>query len=250
MKTQRQTDIRELTQKMGSVSLDELCRIFNVSKNTIRRDINELAKDGLVEKVYGGIKAVDNQVISYTQRDVTNKNAKNTIASLAASRIQNGDIIFIDSGTTTAQMVDFFSENISCTIITNNFDVIKKCVDFPNIILIVIGSLYKQTTRSFISLNNEINVSHYNITKSFMACTGFSIEAGLTNTDPYEHAIKKIICEKASEIHILADSSKYEKPTLLTYCRLENIDYFITDATPPTKYVNFFKENDVQVLTD
>src|SRR5699024_12336932 len=101
MKTQRQTENREHTQKMGSVSLDELCRIFNVSKNTITRHVNELAKDGLVEKVYGGIKAVDDQVISYTQRDVTNKNAKNTIASLAASRIQNGDIIFIDSGTIT-----------------------------------------------------------------------------------------------------------------------------------------------------
>lgn len=250
MKTKRIESIKDLTYKLGSVTLDELCKTFDVSKNTIRRDINELVKEGVVEKVYGGIKAKDIDLLPFPQREVTNQAAKVSIGKTASQFIENGDVIFIDSGTTTSQIMSFFPKDIACTILTNSFDVIEHCTLLPHVTLFVIGSLYKHNTRSFINIQNEAAISSFNINKAFMAATGLSINNGLTNSDPLEHTIKRNICEIAEKIYVMIDSSKYDKPTLLTYCNLSKIDYFITNQTPPKKYSDYFNGQNISVIIE
>lgn len=250
MKTKRIESIKDLTYKHGSVTLNELCNTFKVSKNTIRRDINELVKEGVVEKVYGGIKAKDIDLLPFPQREVTNKAAKMTIGRIAARFIKDSDVIFIDSGTTASQIMAYFPQDIACTVLTNSFDVIEYCTSLTNITLFVIGSMYKHKTRSFIDIQNEINISNFNVNKAFMATTGLSINNGLTNSDPLEYTIKRKICEIAEEIYVMVDSSKYDKPTLLTYCKLSEIDFFITDKTPPKKYSDYFKEENITVIIE
>jgi len=249
MKTRRIEEIKTLTYRLGSITLDELCEIFDVSKNTIRRDVNLLEEEGSIAKVYGGIKAKDTELLPFQQRSVKNNTAKMRIGKIASRFIEENDIIFIDSGTTTSHIMDSFPKDLHCTILTNNFDVIEQCTLLPNVSLYVLGTFYKHKTRSFINRDGLVDLGNYYITKAFMSSTGLSLK-GVTNADPLEHIIKSAVCERADEIILMVDSSKYGKPTLLTYSKLEDINKLITDTQPSEEYTKFFREHDVEVYTE
>lgn len=249
MKSRRIEEIKTLTYRLGSITLDELCEIFDVSKNTIRRDINQLELEGSIEKVYGGIKSKNTDVLPFQQRNIKNNTAKMKIGKIASQFVKEGDIIFIDSGTTTSHIMDSFPKDLKCTILTNNFDVIEQCTVLPNISLYILGTFYKHRTRSFINTDGQIDLGNYYITKAFMSSTGLSLK-GATNADPLEHVIKSAICQRADEVILMLDSSKYDKPTLMTYTKLEDIDKFVTDVIPPEEYLNFFDTHNIKVYTE
>lgn len=249
MKSRRIEEIKTLTYRLGSITLDELCEIFDVSKNTIRRDINQLELEGSIEKVYGGIKSKNTDVLPFQQRNIKNNTAKMKIGKIASQFVKEGDIIFIDSGTTTSHIMDSFPKDLKCTILTNNFDVIEQCTVLPNISLYILGTFYKHRTRSFINTDGQIDLGNYYITKAFMSSTGLSLK-GATNADPLEHVIKSAICQRADEVILMLDSSKYDKPTLMTYTKLEDIDKFVTDVIPPEEYLIFFDTHNIKVYTE
>lgn len=249
MKARRIQQIKNITFEKGSISLDELCEIFGVSKNTIRRDVNILEKEGSIKKVYGGIQAVEQvSLLPFDQREIKHAQEKEIIGQQASLLVDNGDIIFIDSGTTTSQLMKYLPKDIQCTILTTSLNVIEQCDAFPNITLIVVGSIYKRSTRSFIFPQPGEALEGYNINKAFLACTGLSIENGLTNSDPLEQEIKRTVCSLAKQLIVLADHSKYDQPTLLTYSPLDSIHYFVTDVEPPSEYQQFFNEYNIHVL--
>lgn len=118
-----------------------------------------------------------------------------------------------------------------------------------NIQLILIGNSYKAKTRSFVGVEDEELITKYNIGKAFMAATGVSISNGLTNSDLLEYRIKKMIVEKASDVYLLADGSKFNKSTLLTYAPLEKVDTIITTPNIPAEYQIFCQEQGINLLT-
>jgi DeoR family myo-inositol catabolism operon transcriptional repressor len=130
MKAKRIDLIKEYILENEHVSLKELEDTFNVSMNTIRRDIAQLLEDPRFEKVYGGISVKKNQLISFENRNTENQEVKQAIAETAAQFIQNGDLIYIDSGTTTKYILDYLDKDIQITIITNSLDVILRAEKF------------------------------------------------------------------------------------------------------------------------
>src|SRR5664279_5734528 len=132
MKIYRIKKIEEYIFNNETVNLDTLCEVFKISKNTVRRDINELVKKGSVKKVYGGVTAYTNKLVSYEERNIKNKNQKIAIAKAAASYLNDGDVIYMDAGTTTVNMVNFLNKK-NITIITNNLNVIIEAKQFSNI---------------------------------------------------------------------------------------------------------------------
>lgn len=247
MKTKRIQEIEDYIFTKGTLSLDELCSHFNVSKNTIRRDINVILKKGTLKKVYGGVTVADNGLVPFEDRDISHQSEKKAISQSAAQFIEENDIVFIDSGTTTRHIMDFIPPARKATIVTNNLDVINKAVQLENIRIIVIGNMYKRSTNSFIGIDNLATLDKYNIDKAFMATTGISISRGMTNTDFFEFSIKKKIVEKAHFIYILADHSKFDKYTLLTYAPFERADVLITDQELDNKYKIYCREHQIQV---
>lgn len=249
MKAKRLDEIENYVMEAGNASFEDLSKKFDVSLNTLRRDINELIKKGNIEKVYGGVRATSKKLIDYEVRTVFNQNPKKKIGELAATLINDGDIIYIDSGTTTVQLLPFLNTDIRCTILTNNFDVIEFCTHHPQYDLFIIGSHYKFSTRSFVELTGNQDLSSVNINKAFMSATGISIQNGASNSDALEQQIKKKICEKSREIYLLADHTKFGHTTLLTYAPLENIHTIITDQEPPKEFLEYCKENDIRFLS-
>src|SRR5699024_410209 len=194
--------------------LDELCDKFEVSKNTIRRDLKYLEEKGFINKVYGGVTRNDTYLTSFEKRNSYNKTEKNKIGHCASQFIKNGDIIFIDSGTTTTSILDKLNPNISITVLTNSLDIIIAASYFENIDLFIIGNNYKKETKSFIGVDNLSLFHKFNIDKSFMSATGITIAHGLTNSDIIENEVKRIAAQKSNTLYLLADKSKFGEHTL------------------------------------
>jgi DeoR family myo-inositol catabolism operon transcriptional repressor len=249
MRTKRIQKIKEYILKNGQASLDELCSEFDVSINTIRRDISELEGMGILHKVYGGVEADTTvNLVPFEKRTIKNQDSKKKIAHAAASFIEENDIIFIDSGTTTLALLDTLDINIHLVIFTNSLDIINSASNFLNINLFLVGRNYKHSTRSFVDIEKAFLENQYNINKAFMSATGVSIEKGLTNSDPRENDIKSLFVKKASKIYLLADNTKYNKYKLLSFSQLKDVDTIITDRALPPEYEEYCRKNHVNVM--
>lgn len=247
MKIDRLAEIEQYITTNQTVTLDKLCEVFNISKNTIRRDINDLVKSGSVKKVYGGVTAVRKALVPYEERDIKNKTEKLVIAQAAAEKVQDGDVIYVDSGTTAPNMVKYLKGK-NVTILTESLNTILNALPFSELKIIVLGGNLIRETNSFRTMNTE-TIKTFNINKAFMATTGLSISNGITNSSPLEYEIKKEIVNKCDKIYLLADHSKFGVSSLMTYCKLEDINCLITDETPSEEFLSFFNSNQIECIT-
>lgn len=249
MRSSRILDLENYIIDNKNVSLDKLCEVFDVSKNTIRRDLNELAQKGSIKKVYGGVCVNDDSsLIPFEERNIKNSNLKSSIGKYAAEFIQDGDVVYLDSGTTTLAMIDYMKDKKNVTVITNNLEFIIKSLSYPNLNIISLpGSLIRKTN-SFVGVDTISILKKYNIKKSFMASTGISLAGGITNSHPLESEVKKLATEKGSEVFLLADSTKFNSTALVTYAKLDDLNFLITDCSPPKEYIDYLRENNIELI--
>ena len=251
MKVERIYQIHELLRERKRISLDELCTIFGVSKNTIRRDITELEEDGVIKKVYGGIVLKEAQITSlepFSAREIRNINEKQKIAAVAASLVNDGEVIYIDSGTTTMHMLPHLAEKNFLTIVTASVYVLDWATQFNNLNVIATGGNLQVPIKAFVGASVVDCIRNYNFSKIFLASTGISIEHGATNASPLECEIKKELMQKSCDKYLLVDSSKFDVASLMTYSELTDINYIITDKNPPENYLDYFRENGIDLI--
>lgn len=250
MRSNRISNIEDYIIEHKAVSLDTLCEVFNVSKNTIRRDINELTEKGSIKKVYGGVSIKeDSTLVSFEERNTKNTNLKLSIGQRCAEYIVDGDVVFLDSGTTTLTIVDHLKCKRNVTIITNNLEIIVKALSLPNLNIISLPGNLIRETNSFVGVDTISVLSKYNVTKSFMASTGISIQCGITNSHPLESEVKKMAMEKGIKVFLLVDSSKFDNSSLITYGQLKDIDYLVTNHRPNKKYIEYCLAHDIDLVT-
>lgn len=170
MKVSRLNSIEQYVISRETVSIDELCEVFGVSKNTIRRDLNELEQRGHITKVYGGVTAtVPSGAVPTPIRSGLNQIDKSLIGRLAAEEVADGDTIFIDSGTTTLCLLRFLVAKKRITIITHSLGALSEASKYDNLNIISLGGIYSPTTDSFVGLSAIEALSSMRINKAFMA---------------------------------------------------------------------------------
>ncbi len=221
------------------VLMENLCKTFSISINTARTDIKSLIAKGSIKKVYGGVSSNLNvQYTSFEIREKQNTDIKCKIAKMAAEIIDDRDIIFIDSGTTTMHILDYVSPDKNITVVTNSLSVCNQASLNGNIQLICTGGSYQHKTNSFVMFEAIDNIKNYNIRKAFMAATGVSANGDLTNSVSIECELKKAAVKSCEKNYLLDDSTKIGKAALLTYATISQMDVFITDQGIP----DYFKE--------
>ena len=251
MKVERIHQVHELLKERKRISLDELCEIFEVSKNTIRRDVAELEEAGFIKKVYGGkvLKEADiTSLESFSTREIRNIAEKQKIAETAAELVNDGEVIYIDSGTTTMHMIPHFAEKQFLTIVTASIYVLELATRYNNLNVIATGGNLQAPIKAFVGANVLECIRNYNFSKIFLASTGVSISHGATNASPLECEIKKELVKKSCAKYLLVDSSKFDVASLMTYSELSDIDYIITEKLPPEKYLDYFAKKNVNLL--
>lgn len=231
-----------------TVSIDKLCEVFNVSKNTIRRDLNVLSDKGSIKKVYGGVTSNNIQNPgSFDERSSINSKSKTLLGKAASEFIKDGDSIFLDSGTTIVNIIEFLKDKKDITIFTNNVIALCKGIHLENLNIICLSGILNRRTKSFVGLHSQDILKSYNINKCFLSCNGVSLKRGITNSNKEEVKLKKIALSRSAESFLLADSSKFNHVSLMTFCEVNDLNYIITDSTPSEEYLKYFKDNNIQL---
>lgn len=248
LKISRLNSIEQYVIARETATIDELCEAFNVSKNTIRRDLNTLEARGHIAKVYGGVTAISSPgAVPSPVRSSLHSSDKALIGRLAADEVEDGDTIFIDSGTTTVCMLKFLATKKRITIVTHSLGALAEASKYEHLNVISLGGIYSRPTDSFVGLSAFEALSSMKINKAFMAATGVSVEAGMMNTTFLEAEIKRGIVQRAAHIFLLADNSKLGRDAVISFCRLEDLSGFITDRRPPDPYVRFCESHGVRL---
>lgn len=248
MRSKRINDIEEYIYKNKTVTLDQLCKVFQVSKNTIRRDLKEIILEGNIKKIYGGVTTKTNRDLQpFSERDISDLEAKKMISAKAANLIEDGDVIFIDSGTTTCHIVEYLKDKKNLTIITNSLEVLLRVNQNDNIKIISLSGELDQRTLSFTGDSTISMLKHFNITKAFMASTGVSVESGVTNSSTKEHEIKSIAVRKSRNVYLLITHDKFHKTAIMTYCGLDQLTGVISDENPPEDIHIFLSEHNIDI---
>lgn len=251
MKISRLNSIEEYVLSQKTVSIDELCEVFNVSKNTIRRDLNELETRGHITKVYGGVTAVTPaDVMPLPVRSGLNPAAKDYIGQLAVREISDGDTVFVDSGSTAVCVLRHLPPRIKITIVTHSLPAMVEAAKFDNVNLISLGGIFNASTSSFVGISAQQSLADLRISKAFLSATGVTVESGMSNTTFLEAEIKRGVVAHASNVILIADSSKLGRDATVTFCRLQDVSTFITDQRPAPKFVEFCHAHNVRILWD
>ncbi|WP_312441154.1 DeoR/GlpR family DNA-binding transcription regulator [Lacrimispora sp.] len=252
MRISRIDQLEQYILEHRTASIDALCEEFEISKNTLRRDLEILVARGTVEKVYGGVIACENaspipNLVTFHERAGRNAQSKQRIAALAASFVRERDIIFIDSGTTTMGIVDHLTHLGTVTVITNSLQVINKSMNYPNINLIVLPGSLKRDTASLVGSSCVEYLEDYNIVRAFMACTAISLQAGVCNASTEEYIIKKTALKKSQKHYLLADSSKFGRTSLMTFGEIGQFDCILTEQMPDDDFSSYCKDQDCAI---
>ena len=248
MKTKRLIEMEAYIQRHGSATMEELRDTFSVSMNTVRRDVAELLKSGSIQKVYGGVRAASQNAIqaAYPKGGGT----KRAICFEAARLVKDGDIVFIDSGTTTVQIIEAIRDR-NVTVITNNIQVMTKALDYENIRVIMLPGEVHRKTLSVTGEDSAAYLSHMNTNIAFMAATGASM-TGVANSSPLEYSIKKAAVAHAERAVLLVAGSKFGTTSLLIYAGLDKFQTVITDSRIPPAYRQRLKDLhiDLRIVED
>ena len=248
MRSTRLADMERYIRQNGTVSMEDLCSHFNISMNTVRRDIIELKKRGLVEKVYGGVTVSGQDVLkSFNERSIVNADEKQAAGLIAAQLVSEKDVIFLDSGTTTIQLIPHFSVLNELTLVTNNLAAIREAEQIPGINIIMLPGQVQRKTDSVTGSDTAKAIRSFNINKAFMAATG-TTENGVTNSSPFEYEVKQAVMETAKEKILVIGCNKFGVPGLMTYAQFSDFDCIVTNATPPEPYATAIMKSGARLI--
>ncbi len=249
MKISRLNAIEEYVLTNRTVGIDELCEVFQVSKNTIRRDLSELESRGRITKVYGGVTAVSqDDVTPLPIRSSINPDGKERIGALAAQLVSDGDSIFIDSGSTAVCLLRHLPERRNVTVITHSLTAMVEAAKYDNLRLISLGGQYQSSTSSFVGISALSSLSDIRINKAFMGATGVTVETGMSNTTFLEAEIKRTVVAHSSHIILLADHTKFGHEATLSFCRLQSLYALVTDQPLSDKFSDFCRAHSIETL--
>lgn len=250
VKSLRLKQMEEYILEQGVASMDELCAKYDISMNTLRNDISELSERGTIKKVYGGVCSnlgSSNGVISFEERKMHNVQSKREIARAASEFVESGDIIYVDSGTTAVNMIDFLENKHRITIITHSLDVINRAYANAEIDVFCLGGRLLTSTNCFIGATASGMMEHYNIGKAFMGTKGITPDGHITDSSMDEYEIKKWAMSKSGRVFLLADGKKYGRTGLMSYATLSDIDLVITDRSIPDEFIKLCGEMETAV---
>lgn len=247
-KLERQIKIIEELKMEGVVNINSLHEKLNVSKVTIRSDIDELDQKGyLLRTRGGGVLSKNRNLVRLVEKTIHEyEYEKDQIARTAVKLVKPGMRIIIDSGSTTSFLPRYLKD-LNLTVITNSLIVVHELSGLENISLIVSGGSLRNESQSLIGIPSLSFFDNMNADLLFLGATGFSVERGASTSDIMEAETKKMMISSSEDVYLLIDSSKIGKNSLSKVCRTSEITGVITDSIS-NKILQQLTDNNVLVL--
>ena len=247
---QRREQIMKLLTEDGSAKVIDLAKIFKVSEVTIRQDLEKLESHDLIIREHGGafLKSVEDQVRSLSLMNKDNMDKKVLIGKKAAEFIDNGDVIILDSGSTTTEIAKNLIGRKNLTVITNSLNIAIILGSQPAIEVIMTGGEFKPPTLSLTGQKAADFLADIHVDKLFLATAGISLKAGLTYPSISDLVVKKAMIDAADTVYLVADSTKIRKSSFASLGALSLINYLITDPSLSEDHKKLFKAHEIDFI--
>jgi len=231
---QRRRHIVEVTNREGGADVPALARRFDVSDATIRRDLAYLEQRGFVARTHGG--AVASHVSTafeplYAEKSRRHRQRKEDIASLACQRVHDGEVVMLDSGSTTHALArELKARRQALSVITCDLMIALELSDVPGFDVVIVGGSVRPRLYSVVGTLTEDLLASFHANHAFLGADAIDAEAGVSNANLAEVGVKRRLANASSDTVLLADHSKFDKVSLARVTGLDSFAAIITDA--------------------
>jgi len=234
----------------GKVIVSELARDFNVTEETIRRDLERLDKEGLVSKTYGGAVSKHNSALDlpYNIREGVNVLQKQKISDEISELVNDGERIMLDSSSTALYVVKKLKNKKNLTIITNSVKILIELADKPDWTVLSTGGLLKNGALSLTGSSAEKMINTYHVDTAICSCKGIDIDMGVTDSNEKDSLIKQAMFASAERRILALDSEKFDRKSFVRVCGFRDIDVLVTDSEPSEKWRSFCEEKNIELV--
>lgn len=234
----------------GKVIVSELSLEFDVTEETIRRDLEKLDKEGLAQKTYGG--AVLNHGLNtdlpYNVRKRSNVEQKEIIAEKISQMIHDGDYIMLDSSSTAIYITKYIKNLKNITLITNSVETLIELADKENWNVLSTGGTLKKGSLSLVGTTAERMIRSFHVDLAVCSSKGLDLGMGITDSNEKDSEIKRAIFSSATRKILAVDSSKFDKISFVRVGDITDVDTIVTDTAPSERWIDYLKDKNVELI--
>ena len=247
---ERRRVITERIKATGQVVVSALSAEFQVSEETIRRDLEFLEKEGIATRIYGGavLQGNDHATPPYSIRKNTNIEPKVTIARKLSDLVCDGDTLMVDESSTAAYAVRALRQKKNITLITNSLELLREMTGQDTWHIISTGGSLKTDVLAHVGPHALRTVRSYHASYAVLSCRGINKQLGLADSDDAVVQIKQAMIESCDCAILLADHRKFDRNGLVALGPLSQVDKLITDTPPSQQWLQRLKESGVELL--
>lgn len=231
---ERQQAIARLVTQRGRMSVNQLAREYDVTTETVRRDLSTLERMGLVRRVHGGVVPPSSLSLieaGLRERDQVNTDSKERIARAALDLLPPASgTILLDAGTTTSRLASLLPPDHALTVVTHGVPIAARLAGQRQIDLRLLPGRVRRTTQAAVGADTVEALSHLRVDVAFLGTNGVTAEHGLTTPDPDEAAVKRALIASGRRVVVLADASKFGVETAVRFAAPGEVDVLVTDS--------------------
>jgi len=231
---ERQQAMAELVARQGRLSVNELAEQYDVTTETVRRDLSALERLGLVRRVHGGAVPANTLTViesALSDRDTANTAEKERIAQAAVRLLPPpGGTILIDAGSTTSRLAAVLPREHRLTVITHAVPVAARLAGLPNIELHLLPGRVRPTTQAAVGADTVAALADVRADVAFLGTNGISVTHGLSTPDREEAAAKRAMVSSARQVVVVADAGKVTVESPIRFAGLDEVDVLVTDS--------------------
>lgn len=252
---QRQSLILEMIEAEGEVEVTALSEKFGTSKETIRRDLREMEKSGLLTRTHGGAVSA-NVVVSegyeypLLVRGLQKYDEKQMICRSTVPLLEDGDTIFLDNSSTTMSLMKYIPTHLKITIVTNSIQIILEAgkLKNPNTVVMSLGGIFYEKNYSLTGVLAMNSANNFFPDKAIMSCRGINKHSGMTDASIYEIEVKRKMLENAKQFILMADYSKFGLTGAIHLGGLDEIDILVTDSKVDREMISILDDFNVKII--
>ncbi|MGJ7541885.1 DeoR/GlpR family DNA-binding transcription regulator [Variovorax sp. LT1R16] len=234
----RQIRLLDTVRGRGSATVEQLAEMLGVTLQTVRRDVQRLADDGLLARFHGGVRVPSSTTenLGHRLRESLNADGKARIARAVAGQVPNDCSLILNIGTTTEAIAKALLRHTGLRVITNNLHVANILADNPHCEVIVAGGAVRARDRAIVGEATMDFIRQFKVDIALIGCSGIEADGTVRDFDLREVKVAQTIVAQAREVWLAADASKFNRPAMVHLAELAQIDRLFTDATPPAPF--------------
>ena len=246
---ERRNEIVKYIDKVEKATIEDIINHLKISRSTVRRDLIDLERKNLIIRTRGGAlkKKYFKYEFSLNEKKDLNLDKKKKIAQITKRFINEGDIIYISGGTTTLELAKILFDIKDLIVFTNAINILLELANNSGIEIKLVGGDFRKKTFSMVGQEAINYLDRYNFDKAFVGVNGISVSEGFTTPNELEAIVDGEVIKRSKESFILADETKFGAVAFSNICKIEDVDYIITNKLINSNLVRDIQKNEVKI---